>query len=64
MHMNRNLKIFLANGIPFAIFTAVMFSSLYGINVGLPGGLVSGLFFGFLMFIILEFLHSWAFEVT
>ncbi len=56
--MNRNLKIFFANGIPFGIFTAVLFSSLYGINAGLTGGLVFGLIFGFLMFIILGFLHS------
>jgi hypothetical protein len=60
--MNRNLKIFLAGGIPFGIFTAVLFSSLYGINVGLPGGLMSGVIFGFVMFIILGFLHSRAVE--
>ncbi|MBI5675219.1 MAG: hypothetical protein HZC48_05225 [Nitrospirae bacterium] len=52
------MKIFLAGGIPFGIFTAVLFSSLYGFNAGLPGGLISGLIFGFLMFIILGFLHS------
>jgi hypothetical protein len=56
--MNRNLKIFLASGIPFGIFTAILFSSLYGINVGLSSGLISGLIFGFIMFIILGFLHS------
>jgi hypothetical protein len=56
--MNRNLKIFLAGGIPFGLFTALFFSYLYGIKIGLSGGLVSGLFFGFLMFIILGFLHS------
>lgn len=60
--MNRNLKIFLASGIPFGIFTAVLFSSLYGINIGLTGGLVFGLIFGFLMFIILGVLHSRAVE--
>src|SRR4030065_2622106 len=58
MHMNRNVKIFLASGIPFGIFTAILFSSLYGAGVGLSSGLVSGLIFGFLMFIILGFLHS------
>lgn len=58
MHVNRNLKIFFAGGIPFGIFTAVLFSYLYGINVGLPGGLISGAIFGFFMFIILGFLHS------
>ncbi len=62
MHMNRNLKIFLGGGIPFGIFMAVLFSSLYGISTGLPAGLVSGLFFGFIMFIILGFLHSRAVE--
>ncbi|MBI5099514.1 MAG: hypothetical protein HZB30_09790 [Nitrospirae bacterium] len=62
MRMNRNLKIFLANGIPFGIFTAILFSSLYGIKVGLSSGLISGLIFGFLMFIILGFLHSRAVE--
>ena len=62
MHMNRNLKIFLASGIPFGIFTAILFSSLYGTNVGLSSGLISGLIFGFLMFIILGFLHSRAVE--
>jgi len=56
--MNRNLKIFLAAGIPFGLFMAVLFSIIYGINAGLPGGLISGLIFGFLMFIILGFLHS------
>lgn len=62
MHMHRNLKIFLAGGIPFGIFTGVLFSSLYGISTGLPAGLVSGLLFGFIMFIILGFLHSRAVE--
>ena len=62
MHMNRNLKIFLASGIPFGIFTAILFSSLYGTNVGLSSGLISGLIFGFVMFIILGFLHSRAVE--
>lgn len=60
--MNRNIKIFLAGGIPFGIFTAVLFSYLYGIKVGLPGGLISGLIFGFVMYIILGFLHSRAVE--
>jgi len=60
--MNRNLIIFLASGIPLGICTAVLFSSLYGINVGLPGGLVFGSIFGFIMFIILGFLHSRAVE--
>lgn len=60
--MNRNLKIFLASGIPFGIFTAVLFSYLYGYKIGLPGGLISGLIFGFVMFIILGFLHSRAVE--
>jgi len=58
MHMNRNLKIFLAAGIPFGIFMAILFSIIYGINTGLPGGIISGLIFGFLMFIILGFLNS------
>jgi hypothetical protein len=62
MVMNRNFKIFLSGGIPFGIFTTVLFSSLYGINVGLPGGLISGSIFGFVMFIILGFLHSRAVE--
>lgn len=62
MHMNRNLKIFLTGGIPFGIFTAILFSYLYGIKIGIPGGLISGLIFGFLMFIILGFLHSRAVE--
>ena len=56
--MNRHLKIFLANGIPFGTFMGILLSSLYGLNIGLPGGLISGLVFGFLMFIILGFLHS------
>lgn len=56
--MNRNLKIFLASGIPVGIFAAILFSFLYDINVGLPSGLVLGLIFGFLMFFILGFLHS------
>ncbi|RJQ52228.1 MAG: hypothetical protein C4526_08520 [Nitrospiraceae bacterium] len=56
--MNRNLKIFLATGVPFGIFASILFSSLYGTDAGLPGGLISGLIFGFLMFIILGFLHS------
>ena len=60
--MNRNLKIFLAGGIPFGIFTAILFSYFYGINVGLSSGLISGLIFGFLMFIIFGFLHSRAVE--
>jgi hypothetical protein len=60
--MNRNLKIFLATGIPFGIFMAILFSLCYGINVGLSGGLISGLIFGFIMFIILGFLHSLAVE--
>ena len=60
--MNRNLKIFLSGGITFGIFTAVLFSYLYGIKVGLPGGLISGTIFGFVMFIILGFLHSRAVE--
>ena len=60
--MNRNLKIFLAGGIPFGIFTAVLFSYLYGIKLGLSGGLISGSIFGFVMFIILGFLHSRAVE--
>ena len=58
MRMNRNLKIFLAAGIPFGIFMAVLFSIIYGINAGLQGGIISGLIFGFLMFIILGFLHT------
>ena len=58
MNMNRNLKIFLASGIPFGILAAVLFSFLYGINTGLSGGLVSGLLFGSLMFFILGVLHS------
>jgi hypothetical protein len=62
MHVNRNLKIFLATGIPFGIFSAVLFSHLYGFSAGLPAGLLSGLFLGFLMFIILGFLHSRAVE--
>lgn len=62
MNMNRNLKIFFISGIPCGIFGAVLFSSLYGINVGLPAGLVFGLIFGFLMFIILGVLHSRAVE--
>ena len=56
--MDRNLKIFLAAGIPFGIIMAVLFSFLYGINAGLKGGLVAGLAFGFLMFIILGLLQS------
>ena len=56
--MNRNLKIFLANGIPFGAFMAILFTFLYGIDAGLSGGLMSGLVFGFLMFIILGFLHT------
>ncbi len=60
--MHRNLKIFFAGGIPFGIFTAVLYSSLNGINVGLPVGLISGLIFGFLMFIIFGYLHSRAVE--
>lgn len=56
--MNRNLKIFLSNSIPFGAFMVILFSSLYGLNVGLPAGLISGLIFGFLMFIILGFLHT------
>jgi hypothetical protein len=56
--MNRNLKIFLANGIPFGTLMGILFSFLYGFNVGLPGGLISGLIFGFLMFIVLGFLHA------
>jgi len=56
--MNRNLKIFLANGVPFGVFMGILFSSLYGLNAGLTAGLMSGLIFGFLMFIILGFLHS------
>ena len=56
--MNRNLKIFLANGIPFGTLMGILFSSLYGLHIGLTGGLISGLVFGFLMFIILGFLHS------
>jgi hypothetical protein len=62
MHVNRNLKIFLATGIPFGIFSAVLFSHFYGFSAGLPAGLLSGLFSGFLMFIILGFLHSRAVE--
>ncbi|MEW6715022.1 MAG: hypothetical protein AB1306_08040 [Nitrospirota bacterium] len=62
MHMNRNLKIFLAGGIPFGLFTAVLFSYLYGMKLGLSSGLVSGLIFGFIVFIILGFLHSRAVE--
>jgi len=58
MHMNRNLKIFLATAIPFGISMAVLFSIIYGINAGLPFGLISGLIFGFIMFIILGFLHG------
>ena len=60
--MNRNLKIFLASGIPVGIFTAVSFSYLYGINVGLSVGPVVGLIFGSLMFFILGILHSRAVE--
>jgi len=56
--MNRNLKIFLASGIPFGILSAILFSYLYGIDLGLQGGIASGLIFGFLMFIILGYLHS------
>jgi hypothetical protein len=56
--MNRNLKIFMANGVPFGTFMGILFSSLYGVNAGLQGGLMSGLIFGFLMFIILGILHS------
>lgn len=56
--MNRNLKIFLSNSLPFGAFMGILFSYLYGLNVGLPGGLISGLIFGFLMFVILGFLHT------
>ncbi|MBI5665644.1 MAG: hypothetical protein HZC49_11260 [Nitrospirae bacterium] len=56
--MNRNLKIFLANGVPFGAFMGTLFSNRYGISTGIQGGLMSGLVFGFLMFIILGFLHS------
>jgi hypothetical protein len=58
--MNRNLKIFLAGG-PFRhIHGSIVFISVWH-QVGLPGGLISG-FFGFVMFIILGFLHSRAVE--
>jgi len=56
--MNRNLKIFLANGLAFGIFMGILFSCLYGLNTGLPAGLMSGLVFGFIMYVILGFLHS------
>ncbi len=56
--MNRNVKIFLVNGIPFAIFTGILYSILYGFSVGLKSGLAAGMLFGFLMYFILGFLHS------
>ena len=58
MYMNRNLKIFLTNGIPIGIFMGILYSALYGLYAGLISGLSTGLIFGFLMFMILGVLHS------
>lgn len=56
--MKRNIKIFLASGIPFAILMVMLNSYLYGLPLGVISGLIAGTVFGFLMFFILGFLHS------
>ncbi|MEW6599830.1 MAG: hypothetical protein AB1499_02580 [Nitrospirota bacterium] len=56
--MSRNLKIFMANGVPFGICMGILFSSLYGPDIGLPAGLISGLVLGAIMFVILGLLHG------
>ena len=56
--MNRNVKIFLANGIPFGIFTGILYSIHYGFSTGLTSGLAAGILFGLIMYFILGFLHS------
>lgn len=58
MYMKRNMNIFLATGVPFGIFMAILYTALYGLQAGLMSGLTSGLVFGSLMFIIMGLLHS------
>ena len=58
MKMKRNIKIFLASGIPFSIFIGILNSYIYGIPAGVISGLIAGAVFGFLMFFILGFLHG------
>jgi len=56
--MSRNLKIFMASGIPAGSGMAIFYSPFYGFSVGLISGLISGAFFGILMVFILGFLHG------
>jgi hypothetical protein len=58
--MKRNLKIFLWSGISFGTVMGARYSHLYGPAAGLKGGILSGLLFGTLMFIIMGFLHTHA----
>jgi hypothetical protein len=58
--MSRNLKIFLWSGIPFGVAMGAWFSRQYGSSAGLKVGIIAGLTFGALTFIILGLLHSQA----
>jgi hypothetical protein len=58
--MSRNFKIFLWSGIPFGLAMGVWFSQQYGSSTGLKIGIIAGLTFGALIFIILGLLHSQA----
>ena len=51
--MKRNMTIFPAGGIPFGIVIGIVNSYRYGPYAGLISGMAAGLFFGFVMYIIL-----------
>ncbi len=58
IYMIRNMKIFLAGGIPFGILIGTLNTYRYGLQPGLISGLIAGLAFGLIMYIIIGFLHS------
>lgn len=58
--MKRNITIFLLSGIPFGLFIGIWYSHLYGNKTGMNGGILAGIFFGLLTYIILGLLHNQA----
>lgn len=54
------MAIFLLSGIPFGLFIGIWYSHLYGKETGMKGGVLAGIFFGLLTYIILGLLHNQA----
>jgi hypothetical protein len=58
--MKLYFKLFLATGIPFAIFTGILNAFQFGLLSGLISGLITGILFGGFMSLILGFLQTWS----